>query len=269
MWKKMHRDLTRRNTFNKVARLYDEMRPRYPEALVADVVSLSGIPPDGRILEVGCGPGQATLAFARRGYSMLCLDIGPDLIAIAAEKCRPYPNVRFRVTAFEDWPSEPDSFDLVISASAFHWVPPEIGYPKVASVLKTGGTFAILRNEHPRPYTGFHQSVQEVYQRCAPELSETGKKRPHGGSKEEIEGYLNGTGMFGEIVTKQHPWSAQFTARQYLKLLETYSNHYNLEPEKKRCLYEGIRTLIEQLGGVVTRPWLSVLYLAGKKQERE
>ena len=84
----MKRDMSRRTTFNKVARLYSEMRPSYPEALIEDVVSLSGIPPDGRILEVGCGPGQATVPFARRGYAMLCLDIGADLIAIAAEKCR-------------------------------------------------------------------------------------------------------------------------------------------------------------------------------------
>jgi ubiquinone/menaquinone biosynthesis C-methylase UbiE len=261
----MERDFTRRTTFNKVARLYDEMRPGYPEALIEEVISLSGIPPDGRILEVGCGPGQATLPFARRGYRMLCLDIGADLIAVAAEKCRPYPRVEFRVTAFEDWPAEPNALDLVISASAFHWVPPEIGYPKVASVLKPGGAFAILRNEHPRPFTGFHEAVHEVYQRCAPELAETAEKKHRGTSRQEVEDSLRQTGAFGEVTMSQYPWSRQFTADRYLRLLDTYSNHYTLEPEKKRCLYEGIRALIEQFGGTITRPWLSVLYLARKK----
>jgi SAM-dependent methyltransferase len=56
-----------RATFDRVAPLYDEARPTYPEELFDDVVSLSGIPPGGRILEIGCGTGQATVLFARRG----------------------------------------------------------------------------------------------------------------------------------------------------------------------------------------------------------
>jgi ubiquinone/menaquinone biosynthesis C-methylase UbiE len=56
-----------RATFDQVAPLYDEAHPTYPEELFDDVVSLSGIPPGGRILEIGCGTGQATVLFARRG----------------------------------------------------------------------------------------------------------------------------------------------------------------------------------------------------------
>ena len=57
-----------RTTFDEAALLYDDVRPGYPEALFHDVVSLSGIPSGGRILEIGCGTGQATVPFARRGY---------------------------------------------------------------------------------------------------------------------------------------------------------------------------------------------------------
>lgn len=58
-------------TFNQVALLYHQVRPRYPEVLFDDVVSLSEIPPGGRILQIGCGTGQATVPFARRGYRIL------------------------------------------------------------------------------------------------------------------------------------------------------------------------------------------------------
>lgn len=40
------------------------------------------------------------------------------------------------------------SFDLVISATAFHWISPEIGYPKAAQVLKDSGYIAIFSNLH-------------------------------------------------------------------------------------------------------------------------
>ncbi|WP_392475982.1 hypothetical protein [Nostoc sp. C110] len=67
-----------RSTFNQVALLYDQVRPGYPEALFDDVVSLSRINPGGRILEIGCGTGQATVPFARRGYRILCIELGDN-----------------------------------------------------------------------------------------------------------------------------------------------------------------------------------------------
>jgi ubiquinone/menaquinone biosynthesis C-methylase UbiE len=46
-----------RSTFDGAAALYDEVRPGYPEGLFDDIVSLSGVPSGGRVLEVGCGTG--------------------------------------------------------------------------------------------------------------------------------------------------------------------------------------------------------------------
>jgi 16S rRNA A1518/A1519 N6-dimethyltransferase RsmA/KsgA/DIM1 with predicted DNA glycosylase/AP lyase activity len=99
-------DLRRRATFDEIADLYDEVRPGYPKALVRDVIALSAIPPGGRILEIGCGPGKATLPFARRGYAMVCLELGERLAALASRHCRPYPRVKVIHTAFEEWPVE-------------------------------------------------------------------------------------------------------------------------------------------------------------------
>ena len=58
-----------RFTFDDIAGLYDRHRPRYPERLFDDLLSLSGITPSERILEIGSGTGQATLPLARRGLS--------------------------------------------------------------------------------------------------------------------------------------------------------------------------------------------------------
>ncbi|MCP4423480.1 MAG: SAM-dependent methyltransferase, partial [Chloroflexi bacterium] len=81
-------DRSQRVLFDEAAELYDEVRPSYPEALVEDVVALSGIGKNGRILEVGPGPGTATLPFAQRGYRMLAIELGEHLAALAAENCR-------------------------------------------------------------------------------------------------------------------------------------------------------------------------------------
>ncbi|MBA3794479.1 MAG: methyltransferase domain-containing protein, partial [Rubrobacter sp.] len=75
-----------RSTFDGAAPLYDEVRPGYPEALFDDVASLSVIPSRGRILEIGCGTGQATVPLARRGYEILCVELGENLAAVARRR---------------------------------------------------------------------------------------------------------------------------------------------------------------------------------------
>jgi ubiquinone/menaquinone biosynthesis C-methylase UbiE len=44
-------------TFDQAAEVYDRARPRYPERLFDDLVSLAGLGPRARLLEVGCGTG--------------------------------------------------------------------------------------------------------------------------------------------------------------------------------------------------------------------
>ncbi len=62
-----------RTTFDRVALLYERARPGYPEKLFDDVVSLSGIPPNGWILEIGCGTGQATVPVSIDGMQYMTL----------------------------------------------------------------------------------------------------------------------------------------------------------------------------------------------------
>ena len=137
-----------RATFDGAALLYDEVRPGYPEELFDDVVSLSGVPKEGRILEIGCGTGQATVPLARRGYSILCVELGENLAAVAWRNLASYPRAEVLTADFEDVPLPEGAFDLAISATAFHWLDPAVAYPKVARALRPGGALALFWNEH-------------------------------------------------------------------------------------------------------------------------
>ncbi len=253
-------------TFEQAARDYDEVRPGYPEQLIEDVISVSGIPDGGSILEVGCGTGQATVPFARRGYRMLCLDVGGNLLALAEERCRAYPGVKFLNASFEEWESGGETFDLLVSATAFHWIPPEIGFPKAVRVLGDSGHIALFWNMHPRPFTGFFEEVQEVYRRVVPEW---GDPRDEPSTEEVIRErreQIDGSGLFGEVAVKRYPWSRIYDSEQYLRLLNSYSDHGGLAEPRRRELFEGIGAVIEdRYGGEITRPYLSVLYIARKK----
>ena len=78
--------MEQRFTFDQIASVYRDARPDYPEALVNDVISYAGMRPNDSILEIGCGTGQATKSFAARGYSILAMDPGPEMVRAARRR---------------------------------------------------------------------------------------------------------------------------------------------------------------------------------------
>ncbi len=259
---------SRRVLFDEVAALYDEVRPGYPEALVEDVIALSGIGENCRILEVGCGPGKATLPFAKRGYRMLAIELGEHLAALAAKNCRPYPNVEILRNAFEDWPLEENEFDLAISGEAFHWVPPEIGFPRLAQALKPGGSAALFWNLRPFPATAVYQAIAAIHKKLAPSIASIDHVVTPDFLTQSITTNFANSNRFGKITVRQYPWSEMMTAEKFVKLLDTQSSYLNADKNVREKLYAGIVDVIEQFGGVVERPYLAILFHAPVKKDR-
>src|SRR4051812_4997557 len=92
-----------RTTFEQVPELYDRARPAYPEELFDDLGALAGLREGARLLEIGCGTGQATLPLARRGYSVVCVELGAGLAAVAQRKLAQFPQVEVVNANFEAW----------------------------------------------------------------------------------------------------------------------------------------------------------------------
>ena len=255
-----NRRAARRATFNSAADLYDKVRPGYPEALIDDVISLSALPEDGRILEIGCATGKATELFARRGYSMVCLDIGADLANVAARKLADLPNVEIVVSSFEDWAPRGAGVGLIIAATSFHWVDPTVAYVKSAEVLEPEGALAVLRNSHVRKDEGFFRRVQDVYRACAPSMASgaTASKR---GVWQPV-----GEELFDEPIVRRYPWSVEYSTEQYVDLLATYSDHISLPAAERDALFTSIADLIDrEYRGAVLKHYEAVLGLRKKR----
>lgn len=255
-----------RTAFDSVVLLYDEARPGYPEALFDDVVSLSRIPAGGRILEIGCGSGKATEPLARRGYSILCVELGKNLAEFSRRRLAAYPQVEVLTGAFEDWPEEEGAFDLVVSAEAFHWLDQASDYRKISRTLRPGGAIALFWNRHVHSdkSEGFFEALQEVYRREAPELvGRHTSELPH---PDEVSGRAEGiedSGLFGEVMVRKYPWEGEYDAAGYIRLLRTYSDHISLDDATRERLFRGIAKLIdEEFGGRVVKGYVSVLYVA-------
>jgi len=261
-----------RTTFDGAALLlYDEVRPGYPEALFDDVVSLSGVPPGGRVLEVGCGTGQATLPFARRGYRILCVELGENLAAVARRNLASYPRAEVLTADFEDVPLPEEAFDLAISATAFHWLDPAVAYPKVARALRPGGTLALFWNEHVHSDDasgGFFEAAQKVYERETPQIvkpdDHKGLLLPH--ELADRTAQIEASGLFDGVIRRDYAWDGPYDAEGYLRVLSTYSGHVALDPTSRERLFGGIRDLIErEYGGRIVKGYATTLYLARRK----
>ncbi len=161
----------RARSFDTVADLYDEMRPRYPDALFDDLVTLAQVPPGAQVLEIGTGPGVATRPLALRGLRIVGLEPGPALAAVARDNLAEFDSVEIRQSTFEDAELAPASFDLVVSASAWHWVDQQIGPAKVAQVLRPGGHLAVWWGHGALADDRMRDDSRAVHERRAPELA--------------------------------------------------------------------------------------------------
>jgi ubiquinone/menaquinone biosynthesis C-methylase UbiE len=136
--------MEQRFAFDQIANAYKAARPDYPEALIEDVVRYAGLKQNDKILEVGCGTGQATKSFAKRGFPITAIDPGPQLLRGAREGLAAFSNVEFLETTFEAWSANQGGFRLIFAAQSWHWVSPEMRFAKAARALSSDGSLAVL-----------------------------------------------------------------------------------------------------------------------------
>lgn len=81
-----------RTTFDDAPELYDRTRPVPPNELFDDLATLTGLGAGARLVEIGCGTGQATLPLARRGFAVVAVELGAHLADYAREKLAGFPH---------------------------------------------------------------------------------------------------------------------------------------------------------------------------------
>ena len=152
-------------TFDTVASTYEKLRPGYVKELYQTLFNYIQVNPDSNVLEVGSGGGQATAPILMTGCQLTAVEYGKEFSELLKDKFREYQTFSVITGKFEDIEFEDNFYDLVFSASAFHWVPEKIGYEKVFAMLKSGGVFARFAN-HPYRDKGnpaLSQAIDEVY----------------------------------------------------------------------------------------------------------
>ena len=258
-----------RKSYDQVAQLYDRARPTYPAALYDDIVDYVDLEADARILEIGCGSGQATVPMAARGYAIDCIELGAQLAAIAREKLAQFPKARVINADFETVNLPACHYDIVFAATAFHWIDPAISLKKVHEVLKPAGTLALFWH-HPVLTDVSRLTVtalQQIYQRVVPAMARDYKLPPTPDLvTTDYDQLIPASGLFGNTTVRRHYVAGEYSAAAYLDLLATTSDHIALSAARRRELFMEIEALInDELAGVIIRETVALLYLARRK----
>jgi protein-L-isoaspartate O-methyltransferase len=262
------RQETLRTTFDQVPELYDRARPTYPPQVFGDLIALAELPAKARLVEIGCGTGQATLPLAERGLAVTCVELGEQLAAFAQRKLERFSNVEVINANFETWQPELAEFDAIVAFTAFHWIAPELRYAKTAELLRDRGKLAIVSAEHVLPPDGdpFFVEVQEDYDAVVPDDPRTkagGGGPPDPDALVGIAEEIAASGRFCNVGERRYLWDVTYTADDYIAVLNTYSNHRAFDHETREELLSRIHRRIEDRPeGKVRKTYLGMLNVA-------
>jgi SAM-dependent methyltransferase len=263
--KAAERDI-RKRSFDAAAEQYETARPTYPEVVFDDLAALAGLPRGGSILEMGCGPGKATLPLAKRGYRVTCIELGANLAALARAQLVAFPHVEVVNADFETWDPGSTLFDVVAAFSSFHWLEPETKYELCARRLRSGGALTVVQNRHVRADEGdsFPVDVQEDYEAVIP--SDDNGPPPFAHEVGDLGDEIAVSGFYEPAVTRRYTWERTYSADGYLAVIGTYSPMLTLEEGIRDELFARIRRRIDaRPGGVVTRTYLTTLNVAKRR----
>jgi ubiquinone/menaquinone biosynthesis C-methylase UbiE len=135
-----------RAQFGRQAEVYARMRQTTDERSLNALVQVSGADARARVLDVACGPGFLTMAFATRCRNAVGVDATEPFLAMARAEAehRGLGNVEFRTGNAEQLPFGDGSFDLVACRAAFHhFARPERVLAEMSRVATSHGRLLI------------------------------------------------------------------------------------------------------------------------------
>jgi SAM-dependent methyltransferase len=235
-----------RTGFDRAPEDYQRTRPVCPPQLFDDLIDLAGLEAGDRVIEIGCGTGQATVPLAERGLAVTAVELGAELGAIARRRLAGFPAAEVVTCSFEDWQPQGAPFDAAVAVNSLHWIDPPLRYAKPYELLRSGGVIAeagCLRAQ-PADAERFWTDVQEDYRAVGfegsppppPEQIGLWHLPPEAGS------------LFEEVASLRYPFQVPYSSEGYLANLATQSSTHALGEARSAEFLARVRHRLDSLG---------------------
>lgn len=259
---------TLRQIFDRRAEVYNEMRPSYPEGLFFTLINLTELEADANLLEIGPGTGQATKALAKKGFKITAVELGESLADVARRELASYPLVEILTGSFEETKLPENNYDLVYSATAFHWIKPEFKYVKPHHLLKNNGHLAVIHTHHVSDgdTDRYYYLTQPIYQKY---FNDRPKSEKDTGTPLQTAADLKPDQLDEKLFELAHFETFEkvvsYNTADYLKLISTYSPNLAMPEGKRDAFFNDLREVVEsKLSGKVERHYAMSLTIGRK-----
>ncbi len=249
-----------RKVFDLIPEQFDRYRPRYSRELFDDLIAYSGIGPGKSVLELGPGTGQATDPILDTGCDYCAIELGEHLFAKMLEKYGARPNFRIVNDDFVTHDFGDRRFDLIYSAATIQWIPERIAFPKTLSLLRPGGTLAMMLSlqDYRTPNEALYRRIQEVYGAYfRPAVPYSRMKEPFDYTHAADYGYV-------DFRRREYHGKRVLTADEYVAFSGTHCDHLVIPEPYRSKFFEGLRSAVLEAGNRIEFLDTYVLYLARK-----
>jgi SAM-dependent methyltransferase len=271
------------HVFDEIAEEYDRHRPTYPDALVDR--ACEGIAPSAAVLEIGCGTGQLTRSLLARGLRVTAVEPGQQLLTRARDRLKGVGDVRFVNARLEDASLPRAHYSAVFSASAIHWIDPDVSWRKLADALVDGGTVALvsyfgLNDPHSaddqqalRAAIGtiapglaglpIYHNLDDILTGVAARRENVSEVWAWLGSYELARGYA--ADLFEDAQILAVPMHLEHTSDEINALLGTMSFWARLSPQQRDALVAENQALYERLARRIRSSAVACLVVARRR----
>lgn len=132
--------------FSGFANLYEEVRPSFPEDVIALACSDLGRKP-AVVVDLGSGTGLSTRAWSNHAQLVIGVEPNEEMLEVAERQKN--ETVHYQQAMAHDTGLQTGCADIVSCAQSFHWMEPHTTLQEVNRLLTQDGLFFTIDNEWP------------------------------------------------------------------------------------------------------------------------
>ena len=249
-----------RKVFDIIPDQFDKYRPKYSDELFSSLIDYAKVGPGTRVLEIGPGTGQATDPILRTGCEYHAIELGEHLYRKMKEKYGNFPTFHIVNDDFITHDFGEEKYDLIYSAATIQWIPEEIAYPKILSLLKPGGVLAMMltSSEYRSNDEALYEKIQKLYDEFfKPDIPYT-----HGGFRYTAAPEYGYT----DVEKREFFGKRTMNAEEYVAFSGTHCTHIVIPEKIREKFFQGLHDAVQDAGGKIVFNDTYILYLTKKPE---